>query len=260
MMVPLPLEILGIRKRFGGLQVLDGLDLTVGGQDGQTVAILGQNGAGKTTLLNLVTRLLDPDGGHIRINGHDVLSMKASQLARLGVGRTFQSPRLLLDQSVIDNVVLGSIAKSHWRQGVADHHVDAAYRALGLVGLTDSALRPASELAFGYRKLIDLARTLAGNPSLLLLDEPAAGLSSVEEADLAEILQRVAKSGVTVVLVEHRMHLVRNVAERVVFMSAGAILFDGSVVDALSSDVVREGYLGSSAHAISDLGEGGVAK
>ncbi|MBW8076712.1 MAG: ATP-binding cassette domain-containing protein [Gallionella sp.] len=244
-----PLEIRGVRKRFGGLQVLDNLDLTVPADEGNSVAILGQNGAGKTTLLNIVTRLLDADSGHVTINGRDVLAMKPSQLARIGVGRTFQAPRLLLDHSVIDNVLLGSIAKASWSQGVSKGHVDAARLALETVGLWQFATSDASTLSFGSRKLVDLARALAGQPRLLLLDEPAAGLSSVEESALAGILQAIAESGVTLVLVEHRMQLVKRVAHRIVFMSAGAVLFDGSVDDAMLSDVVREGYLGTAAHS-----------
>jgi ABC-type branched-subunit amino acid transport system ATPase component len=236
------LEIGGVHKSFGGVRVLRGFDLSV--SDG-AVAILGQNGAGKTTLLNIITRLVPADSGSVTVFGHDVLTGPAHQLSGYGVARTFQVPRLLLDQSVLDNVTLGPLsARGQYRARRADATRRGA-AALEQVGLGDLAGRVCGALPFGARKLVELARALAVGPRLLLLDEPAAGLSDAEEHRLADVLTGVRESGITLLLIEHRMALVRATASRVVMLDEGAIVFDGTAPEALASAVVRERYLGS---------------
>jgi len=241
---PPVLEVRGLHKSFGVLRVLRGLDLSVPDQPGTAVAVLGQNGAGKTTLLNLITRLLPADEGAIAVYGHDVMSRQTRHLHLIGIGRTFQSPRLLLDHSVIDNVLLGLVGRGTWRSGRKVTCITEAEAALERVGLVDEAGRAASALPFGSRKLVELARALAAAPRLLLLDEPAAGLSSVEETVLGRVLVSLRDDGVALLLIEHRMDLVTAVARRVVFMEAGTVIFDGDTAGALRSDVVRHGYLG----------------
>lgn len=239
------LRISGLCKSFGGLVVLSDLELSIPCRAGTAVAVLGQNGAGKTTLLNLITRLLPIDAGVIEVHGTDVASLPRRALPGHGIGRTFQSPRLLIEDTVMDNVLLGAVTHGKWRGGGRRAHLEKAEAALEQVGLQDLAGRPVRSLPFGSRKLVELARALAGDPSLLLLDEPAAGLSQVEEERLGQILVRLREAGVILLLIEHRMMLVTSVARRVVMMDSGRIVFDGRVQDALDSAVVRDGYLGT---------------
>lgn len=240
---PPALHVAGLRKSFGGVRVLHDFDLTIPAQSQAAVAILGQNGAGKTTLLNLITRLVPADAGRIEVFGRDVLTARARHLAGYGVARTFQSPRLLLDETCLGNVALG--AQSIRRGGGNAAAMRLAAEALDRVGLAAQAERVAGALPFGSRKLVELARALALQPRLLLLDEPAAGLSDLEEGRLAEVLTGLTDAGLTLLLIEHRMALVATVARRVVMMDGGAIVFDGDAAEAIASPLVRERYLGA---------------
>jgi ABC-type branched-subunit amino acid transport system ATPase component len=241
---PPTLAVSGLNKSFGGVRVLRDFGLVIPAQSRASIAILGQNGAGKTTLLNLITRLVPADSGTIEVFGHNVLARGARHLAGYGVARTFQSPRLLLDETSLSNVALGALSVRHGGGG----HVTATRRAadaLDRVGLAAQAERITGTLPFGSRKLVELARALALQPRLLLLDEPAAGLSDLEEHRLAEVLVALRDSGITLLLIEHRMALVAATARRVVMMDGGAIVFDGDAAEAIASPLVRERYLGA---------------
>lgn len=240
---PSALHVTGLRKSFGGVRVLHDFELTIPAGSQEAVAILGQNGAGKTTLLNLITRLVPADAGRIEVFGHNVLAAGARHLAGFGVARTFQSPRLLLDETCLSNVVLG--AQSLRRDGGTAAAMTRAMQALDQVGLAAQAGRVAGTLPFGSRKLVELARALALQPRLLLLDEPAAGLSDLEESRLAAVLTGLTDAGITLLLIEHRMALVAATARRVVMMDGGAIVFDGDAAGAIASPLVRERYLGA---------------
>jgi len=256
---PPPLVITGLRKSFGGVQVLHDFELTVQAGASGAVAILGQNGAGKTTLLNLITRLVPADAGRIEVFGHNVLASGAHHLAGFGVARTFQSPRLLLDETCLNNVALGarSVRRDRARvggvrgssgdkgSGGSTAAIRRAMDALDRVGLAAHAGRISGTMPFGSRKLIELARALALQPRLLLLDEPAAGLSDLEESRLADVLIGLTDTGITLLLIEHRMALVAAAARRVVMMDGGAIVFDGDAAAAIASPLVRERYLGA---------------
>jgi len=260
---PPPLAVAGLRKSFGGVRVLHDFELTIPAQSlaaesRAAVAILGQNGAGKTTLLNLITRLVPADAGHIEVFGHDVLRSGPRHLAGYGVARTFQSPRLLLDETCLSNVALGAQSvrparalgeRASGERTRGERRSAAAMRraadALDRVGLAAQATRIAGTLPFGSRKLVELARALALQPRLLLLDEPAAGLSDLEEGRLAGVLTGLTGGGITLLLIEHRMALVAAVADRVVMMDGGAIVFDGDAAAAIASPLVRERYLGA---------------
>ena len=239
---PPVLAVTGLCKSFGGVRVLSDLTLTIPAEPQTSVAILGQNGAGKTTLLNLVTRLIPADSGSITIFGQDMLSRSARHLARHGVARTFQSPRLLLDETCMGNVALGSLSSGRGHRSAAIHR---AAEALERVGLAKHAGRVAGTLPFGSRKLVELARALAIAPRLLLLDEPAAGLAEAEERALGDVLVALRASGITLLLIEHRMALVMAAASRVVMMDSGAIVFDGGPAEAMASSLVRDRYLGA---------------
>ena len=232
----------GLCKSFGGVRVLSDLTLSVPAAPETSVAILGQNGAGKTTLLNLVTRLIPADSGAITVFGQDMLRRPARYLARHGVARTFQSPRLLLDETCLANVALGALSAGTGHRSAV---VRGARESLDRVGLSAHTGRIVGTLPFGSRKLVELARALAVAPRLLLLDEPAAGLSDAEERSLADVLVELRASGIVLLLIEHRMALVLAVASRVVMMDSGAIVFDGSAAEAMASPLVRERYLGA---------------
>ena len=242
---PAALRVAGLCKSFGGVRVLRDFELTVPAQPQAAVAILGQNGAGKTTLLNLITRLVPADAGSIEVFGHNVLASAARHLAGYGVARTFQNPRLLLDETCLSNVVLGAQSVRRRRDGGTVAAMHRAAEALERVGLGGQTGRIAGTLPFGSRKLVELARALALRPRLLLLDEPAAGLSDLEESRLAEILTGLTDAGITLLLIEHRMALVAATARRVVMMDGGAIVFDGDAAAAIASPLVRERYLGA---------------
>lgn len=253
---PPALHVTGLRKSFGGVRVLHDFELTIPARSQAVVAILGQNGAGKTTLLNLVTRLVPADAGKIEVFGHNVLAAGARHLAGYGVARTFQSPRLLLDETCLSNVALGAQSVRRGRDGGAAAATRRAAEALDRVGLAAQASRITGTLPFGSRKLVELARALALQPRLLLLDEPAAGLSDVEESRLAEVLTDLANAGITLLLIEHRMALVAATARRVVMMDGGAIVFDGDAATAIASPLVRERYLGAGFDQVKPEGNG----
>jgi ABC-type branched-subunit amino acid transport system ATPase component len=239
---PPALAVTGLCKSFGGVRVLTDLTLSVPDAPETSVAILGQNGAGKTTLLNLVTRLIPADSGTITIFGQDMRHRPARHLARHGVARTFQSPRLILGESCLANVALGALSAGGGQRSAA---VGRARESLERVGLAGDAGRIVGTLPFGSRKLVELARALAIAPRLLLLDEPAAGLSDAEERALAGVLVALRASGIALLLIEHRMALVTATASRVVMMDSGAIVFDGGAAEAMASPLVRERYLGA---------------
>jgi branched-chain amino acid transport system ATP-binding protein len=242
---PPALAVAGLCKSFGGNRVLSDFAVRIPAEPETSVAILGQNGAGKTTLLNLITRLVPADAGTIRVFGHDVLAGPARRLAGYGVARTFQSPRLLLDETCRDNVALGALSAGRPRGAGRAAAMRRAAESLDRVGLAAQAGQIVGTLPFGSRKLTELARALAMRPRLLLLDEPAAGLSDIEERRLADVLVALRASGIALLLIEHRMALVAAAASRVVMMDGGRIVFDGGSAEAIASPLVRERYLGS---------------
>jgi branched-chain amino acid transport system ATP-binding protein len=239
------LSIRGLEKSFGSVRVLRGLDLDVPMTPDSAVAVLGQNGAGKTTLLNIVTRIVPPDAGKVRVFDEDVLLQPAHRLVEVGIGRTFQMPRLMLEDSCLDNVMVGAIATLHRKRRRMRAAAEVSAAALERTGLLAQARRRAGDLPFGTRKLVELARALASAPRLLLLDEPAAGLSDAEERRLVDVLCGVRASGIALLLIEHRMALVTAVATRVVMLDAGRLVFDGTAEETVASPVVRERYLGA---------------
>ncbi len=251
---PSVLEISGLCKSFGGVSVLSEFDLKVESAERVALAILGQNGAGKTTLMNLVTRLIPYDKGSIEIFGHKTSQLSAKDLPSVGVARTFQTPRLLVEETTLDNVILGALARQDVSgRGRVKRAKEVAKEALEFVGLSSVANRYVKSLPFGNRKVVELARAWAMGPKVMLLDEPAAGLSNDEEKDLCKILAAIRDQGVALILIEHRMGLVAEVAKSVVMMDAGKVVFTGTPSEALSSEVVRERYLGSGFEATSLL-------
>jgi branched-chain amino acid transport system ATP-binding protein len=249
------LEIVGVTMRFGGIVALDHVNFAV--SKGRIVGLIGPNGAGKTTLFNCLSRLYRPDRGDIRVNGKSLLDSTASDIVALGIGRTFQSPALFASMSVLDNVKVGAHARG--RNGPLsdavtlpamrreEHEFDRTARAmLAFVGMDNTADRPAASLSLGARKRIELARALAADPVLLLLDEPAGGLNHEEVAELGDLIRSIRdKLGITVLLVEHHMGLVMSLSDQVVVLNFGRVIADGPPAAVRGDPAVAEAYLGT---------------
>ena len=249
------LEIADVTIRFGGIVALDSVTFSVG--KGRIVGLIGPNGAGKTTLFNCLSRLYRPVRGDIRLNGQSLNRYAPSDIAALGLGRTFQAPALFASMSVLDNVKVGAHARGR-NTPLTDaltlplsrreeHELDHTARSmLAFVGLADTVDRPAAMLTLGARKRVELARALAGNPVLLLLDEPASGLNHEEVTTLAALIRSVRDQlGITVLLVEHHMGLVMSLSEQVVVLNFGKVIADGSPDEVRNNPAVTDAYLGT---------------
>jgi branched-chain amino acid transport system ATP-binding protein len=240
-----------LHKSFGGVTAVNGVSFEA--RLGQTVAIIGPNGAGKTTLFNMISGLLPPDEGKIWLNGHRLDGNPPYEVASMGVARTFQNVQLFGNMTVIENVMMGRYR--HERAGFIrsalglTHQEEeqtraAALRRLKRVGLADKADFPAGSLPLGEQRLLELARALAAEPRLLLLDEPTAGLNTVETVRLAATISRIRANDVTVMLVEHDMSLVMSVADWIVVLNYGQNLAEGRPEEIQNNPRVVEAYLG----------------
>ena len=238
---------------FGGVRAIDGVTISV--PSGQVFSIIGPNGSGKTTLFNLISGIYLPNDGSIRLAGETVTGLAPYQLARRGLSRTFQNLQIFLRMSALKNVMVGRHRHErtgtladllHWpsvaRQNEATSQ--AARAALDRVGLADISDRPAGSLAYGVLKRLEIARALASEPSVLLLDEPAAGCNPVETQDIDHVIRSIAKDGVTVVLVEHDMRLVMNISDRVHVLANGRTLTEGTPEQVRCNADVIQAYLG----------------
>lgn len=234
------LSIKDVRKQFGGLRAVDGVSFDV--RSGEVIGLLGPNGSGKTTLLNLISGALTPTAGVINLEGQNIAGLRPDQVARCGVARTFQLVRLLPTLSILDNVAIAAMfgAKQMSRQE-AD---DLARACLKAVGLHVDPNMSAGELTYIDQKRAELARALTAEPKLLLLDEWLSGLNPTELKEGISLIQGLAASGVTVILVEHIMAAVRALCSRVVVMAAGQRIADGPTELTLKEPRVVSAYLG----------------
>jgi ABC-type branched-subunit amino acid transport system ATPase component len=243
----------GLHKSFGGVHAVRDISLAV--QAGAIYAVIGPNGAGKSTLLNLLSGIYRPDAGSLVFGGLDLTDLPAHRRVRHGIARTFQKIRLFRQLSVLDNVVAGFHthhdipAWQYLLHGAAFQRDHARCRAeamelLAFVGLAARRDTVAGSLSYGEQRLLEFARALATRPRLLLIDEPAAGLSASEVDSLLDRILTTRRNGVTVVVVEHNMELVMNVADRVLVMDYGQHLFEGVPADVQKNAAVVSAYLG----------------
>jgi branched-chain amino acid transport system ATP-binding protein len=236
------LAAVGVRKRFGALAVLDGVDF--GLHPGEAVGIVGPNGAGKTTLLNVLARSLRPSEGTKRFGGADVSRLSSARRCALGIGRAHQIPRPFGGMTVFENLFVGAATGGRQRGAAAyDRCIDALERC----DLVDVANRRAESLGLLHRKRLELARALATGPTVLLLDEIGGGLTDAEAGELVETISGVRAQGVAIVWIEHIVHVLLQVVERLVCMDAGRVIADGDPAVVMKDAAVIDAYLGSGA-------------
>jgi ABC-type branched-subunit amino acid transport system permease subunit/ABC-type branched-subunit amino acid transport system ATPase component len=252
----LSLEISGLSKRFGGVLALDGVEFSA--PAGSCCAIVGPNGSGKTTLLNLASGYYKPDAGSVKIGGIETLGSSAQKIAARGVGRTFQTPRLIAGLTALDNVVLGAFMRERasllsialrlpYARQEARRLREEALGFLHFVGVADRAETEAGETPHGQQRLIEIARAMMGGTRLILLDEPAAGLSMVELERLELLIRRICDLGATIVIVEHHLDLVANIASYVVVLDRGTALAAGEPASVFNDARVMRAYMGERA-------------
>ncbi len=245
------LQVANAVKKFQGLVAVNDLSFNV--EAGEILALIGPNGAGKSTIFNLITGLLQSTSGKIQFLGQDITGRRSREIARLGLGRTFQHVRLVPTMTVLENVAVGGYVRDRvplWKtllrlNGAGERRaLAAAAYQLQRVGLLLRQGELAANLSLGEQRILEIARALNGNPVLLLLDEPAAGLRFSEKQQLAALLMGLRREGMTVLLVEHDMAFIRQVADRVVVVQYGEKLTEGSVAEIQRNQAVREAYLG----------------
>jgi branched-chain amino acid transport system ATP-binding protein len=232
----------GIVKRFNALTVLDGVDFSM--RADEAVGIVGPNGAGKTTFLSVLSGALPPSAGHVSFGGRDVTALPAAERCRLGLARTHQIPRPFGGLTVFENVFVAAANRPRFNRGEA---YDLCLESLKLCGMTSLANRRAETLGLLDRKRLELARALAATPVALLLDEIGGGLTDAEANELVAIIKELKQSGVAMIWIEHIVHILLQVADRLVCMNAGRILAQGEPRAVMADPAVIEAYLGGAA-------------
>jgi branched-chain amino acid transport system ATP-binding protein len=242
------LTVASLSKSFGAVRAVEDVSFTVAG--GEFLALIGPNGAGKSTCFNVINGQLAPDGGTIQFDGRDIAGLKPRQICRRGIARTFQIAATFGSMTVAENVQMALIAHARetyglWRRA-ASYHRARALELLRQVGMADAADRPCRELAYGDVKRVELAIALAGEPRLLLMDEPTAGMAPRERNQLIALVKAlVVERGIAVLFTEHSMDVVFAFADRIIVMARGRLIADGDAKTVRDHPLVREVYFGS---------------
>ena len=241
------LDVAGVSKHFLGLKAVDGVSLAV--TKGEIVSVIGPNGAGKTTLFNLLSGQLAPTAGQVRLRGENINRLAPHARAQLGMGRTFQISKPLIALNALENVMIGAFMR-HRKLSVAR---DKALAVLEKVGLIQHARRRAGDLTLSERRRLEVARALALEPEILLLDEVMAGLNQSEVGQAIDLLKGLHGTGLTFLIIEHNLKVVRAFSERVVVLDRGRLIAEGTAEQILQSPAVVKAYLGDG-HKVEELG------
>ena len=238
-------EVDHVSRHFGGVVAVD--DVSFALEPGSVTGIIGPNGAGKTTLLNLITGFFAPTSGRIRIGDRDVTGKRPHAVAATGVSRTYQNLLLLDEETVRENIRIGRhLVDTRRARRVADRRTDTVGRLVDELGLSEVADVPVSGLPYGLRRRVEIARALAGDPSVLILDEPTAGMTRDESDDIAAVVEQLREQGRTVLLVEHNVRLVTSICDEVLVLDWGKLIGRADADKVWDLEAVRVAYLGKS--------------